>query len=48
MANKANQTTEPKEVTMHELVAAFEGKHVNIIPNDFYQHDKSYIGMRRG
>lgn len=36
MTNKANQTTEPKEVTIHELVAAFEGKHVEIIPNDHY------------
>lgn len=36
MTNKANQTTEPKEVTVHELVAAFEGKHVNIIPDDHY------------
>lgn len=36
MANKANQTTEPKEVTIHELVAAFEGKSVNIIPVDRY------------
>lgn len=36
MTNKENQTTEAKEVTMHELVAAFEGKSVNIIPNDRY------------
>lgn len=36
MANKANQTTESREVTLHELVAAFEGKFVNIIPDDRY------------
>lgn len=36
MTNKANQTTEPKETTIQELIAAFEGKSVNIIPNDRY------------
>lgn len=36
MTNKANQTTEPKEVAIHELITAFEGKNVNIIPDDRY------------
>lgn len=36
MMNKANETVEPKEVTVHELVAAFEGKYVDIISDDRY------------
>ena len=31
-----NTTTETKTVTMKELVAAFEGKYVNISPTDHY------------
>ena len=34
--NKTANTTETKEVTVQELVAAFKGKHVNISPTDHY------------
>lgn len=36
MMNTTNQTTESREATLHELVAAFEGKHVDISPSDHY------------
>ena len=35
MDNTAN-TTETKEITVQELIAAFKGKHVNISPTDHY------------
>lgn len=35
MTNNVN-TAESKEVTLQELVAAFEGKHVDVSPSDHY------------
>lgn len=36
MMNKVNETVKPKEITVQELVAAFERKYVNVSSADHY------------